>query len=220
MNNNTCLIIAGGEFDKEFASSYIREKWNGQGPAFLLVADRGLTAAKELQLTPQLIMGDFDSVDTTLLEEYRHKSEIMNFPPEKDYTDSHLAIWEAIKRGMKEICIMGATGTRIDHLLGNIGLLNLGLDADVDMEIVDSWNRIRMINREYMLQKDQQFGRYISLIPFDACVQGITLTGFKYPMVNGCLQREVSMGISNELVEEQGEITIQKGRLLIIESRD
>ena len=227
-----CLIIAGGGFDEKFASSYINQKYNGNSPELFIVADRGLEAAIKLKLHPDIVLGDYDSVDASLIQAVKQRGNItcLEFPPEKDYTDSHLAVDTAISYGASDICILGATGTRIDHVLANIGLLKMCLENGIRGEIVDPNNRIRMINKKLIIRKNEQFGKYVSLIPYSDYVTGITLKGFYYPLTEATFSKNVyhkvqndmgpSRGISNEISEAVAEIYVKDGNLLVIESWD
>lgn len=217
-----CLIIAGGEWNQEFASCYIKKKYGFRQPELVIVADSGLKAARQLRLQPDILLGDYDSVALDLLEQYEEDERLvsMQYPSEKDYTDSHLAIVTAMEQGATEICILGATGTRMDHSLANIGLLKLCMEAGVRAELVDAHNRIRMMKHREILRKEEQFGDYVSLLPFTERVTGITLQGFKYPLQEAVFELGISRGVSNEILGEQAEIQIRTGILLIIESRD
>lgn len=211
------LIITGGGFEKSFALEYIKKhKFD-----YVITADQGFSYAMELGVKVSLILGDFDSLDGSILDKYRDSGiEILQYPAEKDFTDTHLAIETAIDRGADKITLLCATGSRMDHTIANIGLILLALKKGVECEIVDSNNRIRLIDKGLILKKEEQWGQYVSLIPFTQKVTGITLTGFKYPLYQAELALGVSHGISNEVVEQEGQIQFEEGILLLIESRD
>lgn len=227
-----CLIIAGGGFQEKFASSYIESKYENGRPELLIAADRGIEMVQHIGLIPDIILGDYDSVDEASLKAFVNDGKIENlqFPAEKDYTDSHLAVAVALERGASDICILGATGTRLDHVQANIGLLKTCLDADVKAELVDEHNRIRMIKDELKIREKEQLGTYVSLIPYSDIVTGITISGFRYPLENVTFSKDIyinvynamgpSRGISNEIVSEAAEIKVEKGYLLVMESRD
>lgn len=227
-----CLIIAGGGFQAKFASSYIESKYKNGTPDLLIAADYGIQAAQMLHLVPDIVLGDFDSVDKTCLESVmsNREIEVLKFPLEKDYTDSHLAVAVALEHGATEICMLGATGTRLDHVQANIGLLKTCLDAEVIAELVDEHNRIRMIKDNLKIYKKEQFGTYVSLVPYSDIVTGITISGFQYPLQNVIFSKYIyknvqddmgpSRGISNKIVDDTAEIKIQEGYLLVMESRD
>lgn len=217
-----CLIIAGGEWNQEFASCYINKKYGEAGPDLIIAADSGLHGLHKMNFQPDILLGDYDSVDLDLLEQYEKNDQIIRiqYPPEKDYTDSHLAIITAMEQGADEICMMGALGARMDHSLANVGLLKLCLEAGVKAEIVDVHNRIQLMNQNQRLQIQNLFGKYVSLLPLTERVTGITLQGFRYPLQEAELEQGISRGVSNELIGELGEIRIRSGILMVIESRD
>lgn len=211
------LIITGGNFCENFVKTVIeRENYS-----YVIAVDGGAFYTKKIGVLPNLIVGDFDTLDKKVLQEYKEKGiEYAIYPSEKDYTDTHLAVEIALKKKPTKITIVAGTGSRLDHTLGNIGLLLLALKQGILMEIVDKNNRMYMIDKEWKIQKQLTYGTYISLLPYSEVVSGITLTGFRYSMENETLSFGESRGISNELVEKEGKITLKKGVLLIIESRD
>lgn len=211
------LIITGGRFDKNTAKEYL----NSHEFDYVITADGGTAYAKSIGIMPDLLLGDFDTLKAEVLEEYKNKGiELMRFPTKKDYTDTHLALKTALEKQPDDIVILGGIGTRMDHTLANIGLLTLALEQGVSAQIIDSNNRIRMIKDSLVLEKKDAFGNYVSLIPYTEKVTGIDLEGFLYPLHDAELCIGISQGISNELVEEQGKISIKSGQLLVIESRD
>lgn len=217
------LIITGGFIDIDFVKSYLKE----ESFDMIIAADRGVETAKVLNIPVNYILGDFDSLNQTILQEV--KSQLTNekslfvlkeFPPEKDYTDTHLAIVTAIEAGATSVTILGATGTRLDHVVANMNLLATFLDHHIDAKIVDSHNQIYVIDTDKHLYREKVHGKYVSLIPYTDLVTGVTLIGFKYPLHNATLTKDSSLGISNELLDEEGIIKIDKGILIVIESRD
>ena len=171
---------------------------------------------------PEVIVGDFDSVGTEALAYFKTLPgvAIQKLIPEKDDTDTESAIRLAIRRGAERITLLGATGTRLDHVLGNIELLGIGLKAGIPIQICDAHNRIRMIDRGMTLARKEQFGTYVSLIPYTECVGHLTLKGFKYPLTDACLRGFCSLGVSNEIVADTAEISFESGILLVVESKD
>ena len=127
---------------------------------------------------------------------------------------------KAIALGAEKITLLGATGTRIDHLLGNIELLGIGLQNHIPIQIVDERNRIRMIGAGITIEKEKQFGKFVSLIPYTNIVKGLTLTGFKYPLDHYDFRGFCSLGVSNEIIAESAQITFENGILIVIEARD
>lgn len=212
------LIVSGGSLNKEFVMKIV-----GQGRYDrILAADSGMNALYAAAVTPDIIIGDFDSADEKILAFFQQNKAIdfCTLNPEKDDTDTEFAIRESIRRGADSITIIGGTGTRLDHVLGNISLLGIGFEEQISMELLDEHNRIRMIQKPLTLEKDAQYGKYVSLIPYGGDVQGITLRGFKYLLSDYTMGGFNSLGISNEIVDNRAEIRFRSGILLVIESKD
>lgn len=212
------VIISGGSIQDEFAKEWITQ----YQPDFIIVADSGMEFMRRVGLKPDMIIGDFDSVASETLAYFKEQTGIIfkELNPMKDDTDTEFAIRQAISLGAKEITALGATGTRLDHVLGNVALLGIGLQEQVDIQLVDAHNRIRMIDTPLKLKKAEQFGGFVSLLPYAGEVKGVTLKGFKYPLENYTMGSFSSLGISNEIVEHQAEILLKDGILVVIESRD
>lgn len=212
------VIISGGSIQDEFAKEWITQ----YQPDFIIGADSGMEFMRRVGLKPDMIIGDFDSVASETLAYFKEQTGIIfkELNPMKDDTDTEFAIRQAIGLGAKEITALGATGTRLDHVLGNVALLGIGLQEQVDIQLVDAHNRIRMIDTPLKLKKAEQFGGFVSLLPYAGEVKGVTLKGFKYPLENYTMGSFSSLGISNEIVENQAEILLKDGILVVIESRD
>ena len=212
------LIVSGGEATDEFVEEVIKKG----GFDVILAADSGMDFLYRTQILPDIIVGDFDSVEPKVLDFFREKEQIdiCVLNPVKDDTDTEFAIREAIRRGATDITIIGGTGTRLDHVLGNISLLGIGLEEGVRMELLDAHNRIWMIDHSVTLKKKEQYGNYLSLIPYNGKVTGVTLKGLKYPLHDYPRGGFNSLGISNEIVDDEASIELTSGQLLVIESRD
>lgn len=212
------FIISGGKIEDAFAKAVL----NSVAEKTVIAADSGMEFLRRNEIIPQIIIGDFDSVSSGTLEWFQKKDDIIwhKLNPVKDDTDTESAIRLAISMGAELITVLGGTGSRLDHVLGNIELLGIGLEAGVKIELLDANNRIRMTDCGMILKKEEQFGKYVSLIPYTAKVEHLCLTGFKYPLDDYCLKGFCSLGVSNEITEKQAEITFEKGILIVIESRD
>lgn len=188
----------------------------------IIAGDRGLEALYQLKIIPNHVVGDFDSVSPEILEFYKKQSQISfhTFNSEKDNTDTDIALKLAIQMKSSKITIMGALGKRMDHAIANIHILKEALAANIPCQILDEHNRIYLINKEITLEKNKVYGKYVSLIPLTSTVEGLTLTGFKYPLNHYTLPIGVSLGISNEIIEDIAHIEIKKGILIVIESKD
>ena len=188
----------------------------------IIAGDRGLEALYQLKIIPNHVVGDFDSVSPEILEFYKRQPQIIfhTFNSEKDNTDTDIALKLAIQMKSSKITILGALGKRMDHALANIHILKDALEANIPCQIIDKHNRIYLINKQVELEKDKVYGKYISLVPLTSTVEGLTLTGFKYPLNKYNLPIGTSLGISNEMIEDRAHIEIEKGILIVIESKD
>lgn len=211
------LIVSGGDINKkDFIEAFKENKFDE-----IIASDKGLEILDEYNINPTHIIGDFDSINKKILNKYIKNKEIIvtKLNPEKDYTDTHMAIKLAIELNSTDITIFGAIGTRIDHTIANIHILKDALEKNVDCRIINNKNEIRLINKKIFLKKDENY-KYISLIPLTSTVEGITLKGFKYPLSNATLEVGHSIGVSNEQIEETLEIDLKEGILILIKSKD
>lgn len=210
------LIVTGGTIDENFFKKYLSENKFDK----LIAVDKGLEILTKLQIRPNYIIGDFDSVNCDVLEQYKNiEIPITYLKPEKDFTDTHMAIKLANEIGSKNITIMGAIGTRIDHSLANIHVLKEALDNNVQAKLVDENNEIMLINKETSIKKNDDF-KYVSIIPLTSKVTGVTLKGFKYLLENATLNIGESIGVSNEQLEDKATIEIKEGIAILIFSKD
>lgn len=222
------IVILGGSVDP----SFVKEVLDAAGKPFIIAADKGLEVLYKLSVMPDIILGDFDSVDNSILEEY--KSEILTrFSPVKDFTDGEAAVDKAIEvvlsRGDQNesdipessVVILGATGSRLDHVLANISLLKKAVDAAVRAEIVDRNNKIRIFNNFDSIKVFKNNGKkYLSLMPLGDKVTGLTLSGFKYGATDADLYQGSSLAISNEITSDYGMISFKDGYLIVMETDD
>lgn len=214
------LIFTGGSIDLAFAGSFLAQ----QKASFdmVIAVDAGLRAVDALGLSPDAIVGDFDTIEPDILERYKKHGDITweIHQPEKDETDTELAILTAVRMGCEKLTILGATGGRMDHAMGNIQLLYLCLSNGVPANILDSQNRIYLLDKGRSFSKSKLWGKYISFLPFTWEVKGITLEGFKYPLHKKDISIGTSLCISNELITEEAKLSFSSGILICVESHD
>lgn len=210
------LIITGGKINKNFAKKYLKSnKYD-----IIIAVDKGLETIDYLKLQPQYVLGDFDSVNTKILEKYKKQNiKIIKLNPEKDLTDTHSAIDLALKLKSTEITILGAIGTRLDHTMANIHILKQALDKNIKAKIVNEKNEIELINKEIIIKKDDNY-KYVSIIPLTTNVTGITIEGMKYIINDYTLSIGDSLGVSNEQIDKEAKISIKTGILVVIKSKD
>lgn len=215
--NEKILLITGGNIEEAFLEDLLmNEKYS-----LIIAADRGLLTADKLNIKPDYIIGDFDSVPPYLLSEYKTKDiPIETFPRMKDKTDTHIAFEMALKRNPSSIDLVGAIGSRMDHTIANIDLLLSALNQGVSARILDGYNNIYLKNNSFIIDKKNQHGDFISLLPFSYQVKGLRLYGFKYPLNGITLTHGSSLGISNELEAEEGRVEFEEGILAVFETKD
>ncbi|NLY48584.1 MAG: thiamine diphosphokinase [Clostridiales bacterium] len=215
--NKRILILTGG-----YVSDRLLKALTGKEQySFIIAADKGLSAAKRIGLVPDYIIGDFDSVPSDVLSEYKEKGvPVETFPSMKDKTDTHIALDMAIGLEPLFIDIVGATGSRMDHAISNIELLINALKRNIKARILDENNCIYLKDKSFSIKKSRQYGNFISLLPFSNRVTGLKLVGFKYPLNGITLDKGISLGISNELIADEGIVEFDEGILTVIESRD
>lgn len=216
--NKKGVIVSGGSIDDVFAIQMIENI----KPDCVIGVDSGLNFLYRNQVVPTHIVGDFDSVSHEVIDYYKAKSDIpiREFNPVKDATDTEIALRMAIELGVQELWILGATGTRLDHVLSNIHILKIPYDAGVKAYIVDECNRISLWGEEIRLSKTEHFGKYFSLFPFGGEVEDVSIKGAKYPLSHYRMSPYESRCVSNEYKDEEVVITFPKGLIVLMETRD
>jgi thiamine pyrophosphokinase len=208
------VIISGGR-----APSYEIIKQELKDGSCLICADSGANCLYEYNIYPNIIVGDLDSINHDALNFFMEKNfNIIQYPREKDFTDTEAAVDKAIELGAKEITILGATGSRIDHILGNVGILLKCLKLGVNSTIKDENNIIRLIDKPIKLKGN--IGDTFSLIPYCETIEALSIYGAKYPLRNYKLKLGSSLGISNEFLKEEISIEFNNGILIVICSKD
>lgn len=221
------VIVSGGNIQRDFALDFLKKTMekSGRQNLRLLAADKGLEFFLDAGITPDIAVGDFDSLSSEgkkfLEESGKGDMEILRLKPEKDDSDTQSAVNFAVGKGAKDIVILGATGSRMDHVLANIGLLSMGKELGVRISLVDENNWMSLIESGTILKRDEQFGDFVSFFPVGAEVSGLILNGFKYPLLGHQLRPSDSgLTVSNEIKEETAEVIFREGTLLMIMSRD
>ena len=208
------VIISGGDISE----GLILEHINKEKEKIIIAVDKGLESLHNINVNPDYIIGDFDSVSKDILDKYSN-TELVKLNPIKDFTDTHMALKLAIDLKADTITILGATGKRIDHALANINIMKEALEKDIKCKMIDTHNEIQLINSYTELEKNTKY-KYISLIPLTNKAEGITLKGFKYLLNNATLNIGHSIGVSNEQVDDIASINVSGGILILIKSID
>ncbi len=202
----TCIIFAGGEFsDLCFTDT----------KADLVVcADRGCIYAEKLGIVPDIVTGDLDSY-TGELPEY---PEIYRSVPEKDDTDTMLALKLAIERNCTDVRLYGGTGGRFDHTFANVQTLIYAHEHGCNMTIYDSDNIITVqgVGTESYEKYD---GWYFSVFSLTEKLHIEKMTGVKYPVENHIFTQGFPLGVSNEIIADNAVVSVKNGLALIVRSR-
>ncbi|MBQ8817435.1 MAG: thiamine diphosphokinase [Clostridia bacterium] len=180
-----------------------------------IAADGGYKNAMLLGEKVDVLLGDFDSYTDKLPD----VKEILKVPAEKDFTDTQMAINEALARGADEIVIIGGLDGRLDHALANVSILAELWKMRVHTVITDGKNRVRYMDSSSTLIAKSHF-TYVSVIALSEKLKGVSIEGCKYPLDNKTVLRsEPSLTVSNEIVGNCALISVRRGQCLIIESK-
>ncbi|MEK3659935.1 thiamine diphosphokinase [Paenibacillus odorifer] len=213
MSSKRVVIFAGGELSPEYFNLLDEDD-------FIIGADQGALFLISHGYTPDIAVGDFDSVSPEALQDIESKSKktITCDAVNKDLTDSEMALDIAMDQQPDSILLLGVTGTRIDHSLASIQMMTRALQRQINCYVMDTHNYITLTGSQAVIN-DLGY-TYVSLLPLTPEVSGITLEGFQYPLTNATLKLGQSLGVSNKLVSSSGTVTIRSGLLLIIQSKD
>ena len=206
-NLNICCIFAGGVIENYDFINFPEE-------SFVICADAGYKHALSVGIKPDCLIGDFDTFKGSMPENL----EIIKFPPEKDDTDTMLAVKYAIAKGFKDIRIYGALGGRFDHAFANLQTLEYILRNGAEGMLIDEKNTILM--QSAGKHRYNRRDGYFSVFAVSERAEGVSISGCKYCLENGCLERNFPLGVSNVITESYAEISVEKGILLICFSKD
>ena len=186
------------------------------GAEYMIACDRGLRYALDSELVPDIVIGDFDSLeDQEALDQFRN---VVRYPKEKDDTDTMLAIKHAISLGFSNIQIFGAFGGRMDHFIANIQAAAYaaahGALCRMTGRDEEAWV---FSGRTVSIPKKS--GWSFSLFALTDICSGVTLTDMKYPAENVTVTNTFPIGISNEYLADTTDVSVKEGILLVMQSR-
>ena len=199
---NRCVIIAGSPV---FSAAEITPG------DYVIAADSGYRHALAAGITPDLLIGDFDSLQGLPEKDI----EIIKAPAEKDDTDTMLAIKHALALGYQQFLLLGATGGRLDHQTANIAACAYIAEQGGSCKMQDSSNIIYVIKNSLLrLKKKENWS--VSVFSYTEMAFGVTLAGLKYALNNATLTNTDPLGVSNEFAEDTATVEVKDGILLII----
>lgn len=206
------LVVVNGELELEYLESIASQY------AIILCADGAANKLKGLEILPDIMVGDFDSVEPETLDYFRKKSvEIVQLQPEKDFSDTHVAVELAMERGYQHIDIIGGFGGRWDHSIANFNLLYYGFENNCDLRLISEKNRARIYGRGTHNLPASRFYYWSCFAIFDDAT--VSIHNMKYPIEQKKILRGESIGLSNEFLETDGKLIIEKGSVIVIQSK-
>lgn len=210
------LIVSGGtEPSKELLLEYKNKV------SFIIGVDKGCNVLYKYNITPNLIVGDFDSGDLKVVEYFKNTGiEVRKYSTHKDYTDTHLAYNIAKELGdVKKIYLLGATGTRFDHSLGNLGLFLNSLEDEIYLEIVDDNNIMFIVDRKTTIKNRKN--KVLSFHGLSDEVRNFTIKNAKYELERYNLKLLEPRAICNEFLDgEDVQIDFDSGKILVMLTND
>ena len=213
IKKGTCIIIGAGDLT---VGSFPYDPEND----CIIAADGGLMYCSVLEVEPDLIIGDFDSLEGEYQEAIKAigaacPDKVITLPTEKDDTDMLAAVKYGLEAGYRSFRLYGANGGRLEHTIANIQLLKYLKEREAVGYIMDGQGMILLAQNETLHFRDSMEG-YINIFSLNEKAHGVTLRGLKYELDHATLTNAMPLGISNEFIGVQSEVTVEEGILLII----
>ena len=206
------LIVIGGHAPMSQALAYL------DPDTVIICADSGLDHALALGLTPNVFLGDMDSVSVASLERSRHEDwEIITHDSDKDQTDTELALAYAVAHNFQHVTLLWGSGDRIDHILGVMAAL-----ADPSLSVMKTllaWigsDRVEILHGPKKLDSTAPIGSTLSLIPLGGSAHGVTTAGLMWNLDNEELSAHSARSVSNRVKKTSIQISIDRGVLAIV----
>jgi thiamine pyrophosphokinase len=181
---------------------------------FIIAADGGTRHVLALGLSPNVIIGDMDSLPVNF-EISKFDDDVILYPKDKNETDLELAVQHALTLNPEQIIILAALGGRLDQTLGNIALI-LGPSPSV-FRLDDGIEEVFFCHEQ--VQIEGKAGDIVSLIPWQGEVTGVVTRNLKWPLQNETLYPQKTRGISNEMLNDEATVQISSGLLLVVHRR-
>lgn len=210
------LIFANGELD---STEQFQHLLNQAG--LIIAADGGANHCSKLGITPDVLLGDFDSINLEVLKQFKDAGvSCYSHPARKDATDLELALDLALEKGADTIWLLGALGKRWDMSLANILLAGCAKYKSQRLSLLAQDSELHILHSGVVHQINGSPGNRISFLPLQGDIHGITLAGFEYPLNNHTINFGSSLGVSNVLALEQATVQFSKGVLLCVKLTD
>lgn len=197
-----CYLVGAGDFHESIALNQ---------DDLLIAVDGGYDSLKNAGYTPDVLIGDLDSVKTEIAQGVR----VLKYPAEKDETDMFLAYSVGVKCEYTDFVILGGTGGRLDHTYANISLLLYAKERGHNVTMIDDKAMSICIKNETVRLSGKP-GAYLSVFAISGAAEGVCIKNTKYEIDNATLTPEFPLGVSNEFTDKEAEISVKNGALIII----
>ena len=208
LDREVAILVVAGIPPRE---AFLREVLKNLDYQRLYAADGGANILKEVDVLPDVIVGDLDSISKDSKTYYVDRGvRLETFPREKDFSDTELALDYLLKEGQKEVIVLGALGGRADHHLANTFLLPAFGRRGMNLHLLDECNLISYIKRgEYVIPQVEN--AYLSFFALGESGLSLSLEGVKYPLTKKQLSLGSSLCLSNRFTEDYARIEIFDG---------
>lgn len=203
------LIVAGAPIEDYDALKVLL-----RADDYSIFCDSGLRHAMGLNVEPQLVLGDFDSHPRPEMD-----CEIIQLPCQKDDTDSMYAVKLALERGFEDFLLLGMTGARLDHTLGNLSMLVYLNSRGKKAVMADDYALMEMVSQGKPAVIEPGY-KYFSVINLTGTARGISIENARYPLEKARIDWEYQYGISNETFPgEEARVSVEQGEVLLMKVR-
>lgn len=207
-----CVIVAGGTEPRK--TDLLRALKSAE---MVIAVDGAAMLFDRRGLTPHKIVGDMDTAGSGAVSRLAHRgASVLRLPREKNMTDTEAAIGFALESGADDIVLLGATGRRFDHAMGNIAMLVRAARAGVRCRILDAYNEMWAATGDHSFSG--RVGQTLSIIPLTGDLT-VSAQNLKYPLAGLALRADASRGISNVVAGSPVRLSISGGYALIVKVR-
>ena len=205
-SSDRCVVLGGGPISAQEIALLRPDDT-------IWAADAGLLAARRFGLKPSLCLGDWDSCP---MPEEQH--DLIVLPTEKDDTDTHYAARLIVQHGFTQALLLGCIGGRLDHTIASMNTVLWLTASGVRCWMVGEGSAVSAL-KEGSVRLPRREDCYFSIFAADGDAEGVSLSGMKYPLEKAQIVSSFPIGVSNEILEEWGEVSVQKGALYLIYSK-
>lgn len=206
MNNTRTIIILNGDI----VPASIFKKFYKKGD-YVICADAGADAAKAYGITPNIILGDLDSISKSSLNFFRKKGVEIRRITEQETTDFEKSLMYAVECNLNNVVVFGATSSRPDHTMNNFSVLKR-YSKVLDIKIIDRQFEVFYLKKK--LERDYARNKVVSFLGFPKAI-GVTAKGLRYKLDNETLEFGVREGTLNISSSKKIIIDKKRGDLLV-----